>query len=187
MSKRLEEFIKMNRDEFDELEPSADLWACIEKHLPDEIPAVKKREAKMFTLGFVLRVAASIVVVMGIGFIFYLRSTKKTGIDYAAINPVYAEQKVQYTSLIETKRAELKSIEKSDPQLYKEFSEQIAQMDSTYKQMNTELLTSPNQERVLRAMIHNLKIQMDVLNKQLGVIEQMNKMKNEQANDTKDI
>ncbi|HEY4324613.1 MAG TPA: hypothetical protein VGN20_11525 [Mucilaginibacter sp.] len=187
MSKRLEEFIKMNREEFDELEPSADLWSRIEKHLPDEIPVVKKREAKMFSLGFVLRVAASVIVVMGVSFVFYLRNTKKTGIDFASINPVYAEQKIQYTSLIETKRTELKSIEKSDPQLYKEFSEQIAQMDSTYKQMNTELATSPNQERVLRAMIHNLKIQADVLNKQLGVIEQMNKMKNDQENDTKNI
>ncbi|HEY2581551.1 MAG TPA: hypothetical protein VGI43_07075 [Mucilaginibacter sp.] len=187
MSKRLEEFIKMNREEFDELEPSADLWSRIEKHLPAEIPVVKKRETKTFSLGFVLRVAASVIVVMGISFILYLRSTKKQGIDFAAINPVYAEQKIQYTSLIETKRTELKSIEKSDPQLYKEFSEQIAQMDSTYKQMNTELVTSPNQERVLRAMIHNLKIQTDVLNKQLGVIEQMNKMKNDQDNDTKNI
>ncbi len=63
MSKRLEEFIKMNREEFDELEPSADLWARIEKHLPNEIPVPQKHEAKTFTLGFVLRVAATIVVV----------------------------------------------------------------------------------------------------------------------------
>src|ERR1700739_1686530 len=103
MSKRLEEFIKMNRDEFDELEPSPDLWARIEKHLPAEIPAIKSRETKTFSLGFVMRVAATVVVVMGIGFIFYLRSEKRGGVNFAAINPVYAEQKIQYTSLIETK------------------------------------------------------------------------------------
>jgi hypothetical protein len=187
MSKRLEDFIKNNREEFDDLEPSADLWARIEKHLPAEVPELKKREAKTFSLGFVLRVAATVIVVMGIGFAFYLRNEKKEGVDFAAINPLYAEQKIHYTSLIETKRIELKSIAKSDPQLYKEFSEEIAQMDSTYKQMNTDLVTSPNQERVLRAMIHNLKIQTEVLNKQLGVIEQMNKMKKEQDNDSKDI
>ena len=186
MSKRLEDFIKMNREEFDDLEPSADLWARIEMHLPEQVNQPKKREAKTFSLGFVLRVAATVIVVMGISFILYLRTEKHGKIDFAAINPVYAEQKVQYTSLIETQRTELKSIEKTDPQLYKEFSDQISQMDSTYKQMNAELLTSPNQERVLRAMIHNLKIQTEVLNKQLGVIEQMNKMKKED-NDSKNI
>jgi hypothetical protein len=184
MSKRLEDFIRTNREEFDDLEPSADLWAKIEKYLPAEIHELKKRETKTFSLGFVLRVAATVIVVMGIGFAFYLRNTKKEGVDFAAINPTYARQQIQYTSLIETKRTELRSIEKSDPQLYKEFSDEIAQMDSTYKQMNTDLVTSPNQERVLRAMIRNLKIQTDVLNKQLGVIEQMNKMKKEQDNDS---
>jgi len=199
MSKRLEDFIITNREEFDDLEPSPDLWARIEKHLPAEINIEKKqrseirgrrsevREVKTFTLGFVLRVAATVIVVMGIGFAVYLRNQKKESIDLAAINPVYAKQQVQYTSLIETKRTELKAIAKSDPQLYKEFSSQIAEMDSTYKQLNSDLPTSPDQERVLRAMIRNLQIQTEVLNRQLQVIEQLNGMKEEQKNETQNI
>lgn len=188
MSKRLEDFMKVNRDEFDDLEPSADLWGRIEKHLPPQFnEEQKKREAKTFTLGFVLRVAASVIVVMGIGFGLYLHGTKKSGVDLAAINPVYAKQQVHYTSLIETKRTELKSIAKTDPQLYEEFSAQIAEMDSTYKQLNSDLVGSPNQERVLHAMIRNLQIQTDVLNQQLNVIEQLNKSKKEQDNEIKGI
>ena len=68
MSKRLEDFIKMNRDEFDDLEPSGDLWARIEKNLPPEGTAIQPREAKTFSLSFVLKVAASVIIVMGIGF-----------------------------------------------------------------------------------------------------------------------
>ena len=187
MSKRLEDFIKMNREEFDDLEPSADLWTRIEKHLPAQEIELKKRGSKTFSLGFVLRVAASVIVVMGIGFAFYLKKEKKETIDLAAINPVYAQQQIQYTSLIETKRTELKSIAKSDPQLYKEFSSEIAKMDSTYKKLNDDLATSPNQERVLHAMIRNLQIQTEVLNQQLNVVEQFNKMKKEQKNEIKDI
>lgn len=187
MSKRLEEFIKMNREEFDDLEPSPDLWARIEMHLPADVSELKTRETKTFSLGFVLRLAASVVVVMGIGFYLYMRNEKKGTIDFAAINPVYAKQEVQYTSQIETQRTELKSIAKSDPQLYKEFSDEIAQMDSTYKEMNTDLATSPNQERVLRAMIRNLEIQTQVLNQQLKVVEQMKNMKNEEQHDVKSI
>ncbi len=187
MSKRLEDFIKMNREEFDDLEPSADLWTRIEKHLPAQETELKKRGSKTFSLGFVLRVAASVIVVMGIGFAFYLKKEKKDTIDLAAINPVYAQQQIQYTSLIETKRTELKSIAKSDPQLYKEFSSEIAKMDSTYKKLNNDLATSPNQERVLHAMIRNLQIQTEVLNQQLNVVEQFNKMKKEQKNEIKNI
>lgn len=187
MSKRLEDFIKMNREEFDDLEPSADLWTRIEKHLPAQETELKKRGSKTFSLGFVLRVAASVIVVMGIGFAFYLKNEKKETIDLAAINPVYAQQQIQYTSLIETKRTELKAIAKSDPQLYAAFSSEIAKMDSTYKKLNDDLATSPNQERVLHAMIRNLEIQTEVLNQQLNVVEQFNKMKKEQKNEIKNI
>jgi len=187
MSKRLEDFMRMNREEFDDLEPSADLWARIEKHLPAEISVAKTQETKTFSLGFVLRVAATIVVVMGIGFAMYVRNDKKEKVDLEAINPVYAQQQIKYTSLIESKRSELKVLAKSDPQLYKDFSSQIAEMDSTYKQLNSDLATSPNQERVLHEMIRNLQIQTQVLNQQLKVIGQMNDMKKEQQNESKNI
>ena len=188
MSKRLEDFIKANREEFDDLEPKADLWSKIEQQLPaQEVEIVKKREAKTFSLGFVLRVAAAVILVMGVSFLFYLRSEKSTSVDLAAINPEYAKQQVHYASLVEAKRTELKAIAKTDPQLYKEFSGEIAKMDSSYNKLNSDLATSPNQELVLHAMIRNLQIQTEVLNQQLGVLEQYNQMKKEQKNETKDI
>ncbi|MBB6112798.1 hypothetical protein SAMN05421821_12222 [Mucilaginibacter lappiensis] len=188
MSKRFEDFIKNNKEEFDEIEPSADLWSKIEQSLnmPEELP--KKLETKTFSLAFVLRVAASVIVVMGIGFGIYLQSQKaaKT-VDLAAINPEYAKQQMHYASLVETKLTELKSVSKADPQLYKEFSAEIAKMDSTYKRLNADLATSPNQERVLRAMIRNLQVQTEVLNQQLSVIEQYNQMKKDQKDEIKNI
>jgi len=187
MSKRLEDFIKMNRDEFDDLEPSADLWAKIEKHLSVGRGTEKSAEAKTFSLGFVLRVAATVVLVMGIGFALYLRNEKSGQMDLAAIDPLYAQQQVQYTSLIETKRSELKTMAKSDPQLYREFSNEIAKMDSAYKKLNDELAGSPNQEKVLHAMIRNLQLQTEILGQQLNVAEQFNKMKREQKDERKNI
>ncbi|HVW94554.1 MAG TPA: hypothetical protein VHA56_01130 [Mucilaginibacter sp.] len=187
MSKRLDEFIKMNREEFDDLEPSADLWSRIERELPPQGTELKKKEAKTFSLGFVLRVAATVIVVMAIGFAVYLRHEKKGKIDFAAINPIYAQQQVHYTSLIETKRTELKQLSKSDPDLYREFNAEIAKMDSTYKKLRNELPASPNQERVLRAMIRNLQIQTQVLNQQLNIIEQLNKTKDQQNNEIRNI
>jgi hypothetical protein len=185
MSRRLEDFIKANRDEFDNIEPATNLWEKIEKGLPGEFKAGKSMN-KSFSLGFVLQVAASVILVMGVCFMLYLHNEKQNGVDLAAINPEYARQQVHYASLIETKRTELKEISKSAPQLYNEFATEIAEMDSTYKRLNHDLATSPNQELVLRAMIRNLQIQTEVLNQQLNVIEQYNLIKSKK-NETKDI
>jgi hypothetical protein len=185
MSKRLEDFIQNNREEFDDLEPRANLWGRIEHELPQQFTA-QKREAKTFSLGFVLRVAAMLILIMGACFVTYIYQQKRQTINLAAINPEYAKQQMHYASLVASKRNELKVIAKSDPQLYKEFSADIAKMDSTYKKLNNDLATSPDQEKVLHAMIRNLQIQTEVLNQQLSVIEQFNDFKN-QKNEIKDI
>ena len=185
MSKRLEEFVNANRNEFDDIEPSADLWGRIEQELPMHFTQQKKKEAKTFSLGFVLRIAASVIVVMGISFVLYLRNQNANKINYASINPVYAQQRIQYTRLIANKRTELQAVAHTDPQLYKEFSAETAKMDSIYRKLNNDLATSPNPELVLRAMIRNLEIQTQVLNQQLNVIEQYNQMKNQ--NESKNI
>jgi hypothetical protein len=186
MSKQLEEFIKTHREEFDDLEPRANLWGRIEAELPEEFKEQKK-EAKTFSLGFVLRVAAVVIMVMGAGFLYYLHNQKPAAVNLAAINPEYAKQQVKYTSMIASKRTELKSIAQTDPQLYKEFTAELTKMDLTYKKLNKDLATSPNQEAVLRAMIRNLQAQTEVLNQQLNVIEQFNEFKNQQNNEIKDI
>lgn len=184
MSMRLEEFVKTNREEFNDLEPSPDLWNRIERELPTQPGRQKKNEKRSFSLGFVLRVAAIVIVVMGVSFVIYLRSNNNK-VNYANINPVYAQQQIHYTALIANKRTELKNVSQSDPQLYKEFSAETAKMDSAYRKLNNDLVTSPNPELVLRAMIRNLEIQTEVLNQQLNVIEQYNQMKKQ--NESKNI
>lgn len=185
MSKRLEDFIRDNREEFNDLEPRANLWGRIEAELPEHFDE-KKKDAKTFSLGFVLRVAAIVVMAMGTGFFIYLQQ-KPVTVNLAQINPEYARQQAQYASLIAEKRNELKNVAKTDPQLYREFTAEIAKMDSTYRKLNKDLLTSPNQEAVLRAMIRNLQVQSEVLNQQLNVIQQFNEFKNQQTNEIKSI
>jgi hypothetical protein len=133
-----------------------------------------------------LKVAASIIVVMGVAFFLYVRNESKK-VDYASINPVYAKQQVQYASMVQTKRTELKQLTQNDPEIYQEFSKEIAKMDSTYKKLNSELATSPNQEAILQAMIRNLQMQTEVLNQQLNIIEHYNQMKKEEKNEPKSI
>jgi hypothetical protein len=174
MSKRLEDFIRMHQGDFDDLEPRSEIWQQIEKKLPQKKP-------RSFSLGYVLRVAAIIIICMSVGFVIYIKKqAANQPLNLAAINPTYARQQVKYISLIETKQDELKNIAHDNPQLYKEFRLEIAKMDSVYQKLNKDLINSPNQDRVLRAMIRNLQVQIDVLNQQLNIIEQSNQFKKEQ-------
>ena len=184
MSARLDDFIKNNREQFDDLEPADELWQRIERGLPRQAynEGFKK---KTFSFSFVLRVAAAIILTMAICFTGYLKFNSR--IDLAAINPEYAQQQAHYASLVETKRSELKAVTKADPQLYEEFDTEFTRMDSVYKRLRNELSVSPDREKVLRAMIQNLQIQTRVLNQQLNMVEQYNKMKSAQQNEIKNI
>ncbi len=186
MSERLENFIKNNRKQFDELEPPVGLWDKIEQQLNEQPKIVLIKKERVVKLSFLLKIAATVIVVFALAIGFW-KNQKKETIEISAINPELAKQQVHYASLIQEKRIELKQIEKEDPQLYKEFSSEIKTMDENYQKLKIELPNSPNQEETVKAMIRNLQIQIQVLNQQLEIIEQVNQIKKEQQNETQSI
>lgn len=185
MSKRLEDFIRQNKNAFDDRKPEPDLWSKIQKSLTGHVTSFQPK--KSFSLGFVLRVAAIVILVMGVGFIFYLQKQNQRPIDLAQISPEYAQQQLRYASEVQNKRAVLKVIAKTDPELYQEFNSVLLDIDKSYKKLNQELQISPNPERVLRAMILNLQVQTELLNQQLQVIEDYNQAKKQTQNETRNL
>jgi hypothetical protein len=89
------------------------------------------------------------------------------------INPGYAKEVVQFTQLIEQRQNELKEIEKVNPNLYKMFVADINKLDSSYNALKKELPQNPNREQLLEAMIENLRLQTEILNQQLSIINQI--------------
>ncbi|WP_411273241.1 hypothetical protein [Daejeonella sp.] len=189
MKDRLENFIRENKKEFDQFDTPAPLWDKIAKQLDEKginsSPAVVKKE-KVVRLSFLLKVAATIIIVLGVGFWGY-HYQKTEYADLSNIDPQLARQQIHYASLIETKRIELKQIEKEEPQLYSEFSSEIRKMDASYQKLKSDLPGSPNQEETVKAMIRNLQIQTELLNQQLSIIQQINNVKKEQNNETQRI
>ena len=189
MKERLENFIKDNKKEFDQFEAPANLWEKIEKQLDEKginsSPIGIKKE-KVVRLSLLLKFAATIIVVLGIGLWAYRYQMTESS-DLSNINPQLAKQQVHYANLIEVKRSELKQIEKEEPQLYSEFSSEIRKMDASYQKLKSDLPGSPNQEETVKAMIRNLQIQTELLNQQLSIIQQINNVKKEQKNGTQQI
>ena len=78
-----------------------------------------------------------------------------------------------YAKLIELKHEELKTLEKDEPLLYRQFSGDVQKLDSVYHSLKTQLPNNSNREQVIEAMISNLQLQIGLLNKQLDIIKQI--------------
>jgi len=78
-----------------------------------------------------------------------------------------------YAKLIELKHEELKTLEKDEPLLYRQFSGDVQKLDSVYHSLKIQLPNNSNREQVIEAMIGNLQLQIGLLNKQLGIIKQI--------------
>jgi len=188
MKDRLENFIRDNKKEFDQFDAPAALWERIEKQLDEKgiNSSIAGKKEKVVRLSFLLKIAATIIVVLGVGFWGY-QHHKRESSDLSNIDPQLAKQQIHYATLIEVKRSELKQIEKEEPQLYSEFASEIRKMDASYQMLKSDLPGSPNQEETVKAMIRNLQIQTELLNQQLSIIQQINNVKKEQKNETQQI
>ncbi|MHB1179960.1 MAG: hypothetical protein ACYCZO_16735 [Daejeonella sp.] len=188
MKDRLENFIRENKRDFDQFDPPAALWDKIEKQLEVRQinPLAPAEKEKVVRLSLLLKIAASVIIVLCAGLWAYQYQSRESA-DLSNIDPKLAKQQVHYATLIDVKRSELKRIEKEEPQLYSEFSAEIRKMDASYQKLKSDLPGSPNQEETVKAMIRNLQFQAELLNQQLNVIHQINKVKKEQKNETHQI
>ncbi len=89
----------------------------------------------------------------------------------------YREEMGYYTGLVRLKHKELRTIEKDEPLLYKQFAGDINKLDSVYHALEKQLPQSPNHEQLMEAMLQDLQLQMRLLNHQLGIIKQINHSK----------
>lgn len=193
MRNNLERFVRDNRNEFDGDAPSDALWERIEKGLPVTDSGIVKEPALLRSVKWRwISVAAAAVLLMVAGAIYFVGHTDKSqqGLvknetiqpgatdkdhnwEIESIDPDYAKQVAQFTTVIDQKQLELQALQKDDPSLYRQFSNDIAKLDSTYGLLKTQLPVNPNKEELLQAMIYNLQLQVDLLNQQLTIIQKI--------------
>ena len=188
----LERFIRDNRESFDHLEPSDDLWNKIGTAIGQ--PQKTTRVFSMSRAGWAVAATLFLAFAGILSYQLYQSSVKPETIilgqqktvvpqqgDYLVnqIDPQYGKFGAQFTTVIETKQEELKKLEKDDPALYKKFSGDILKLDSAYQSLRNTLNANPNTEQLLQAMISNLQLQIDLLNQQLTIIQQVKKPKSE--------
>jgi septal ring factor EnvC (AmiA/AmiB activator) len=190
--RKLEQFVQNNREDFDNYEVPVGLWDKIDKSLGKEIVQNKDEDEVIFKFkkSSILKfktwaIAASIILLIGCFSIFYSKNNAdSTEQIVAEVAPQYGDKMVQYASMIETKREEIREVETHNPAMYKEFASEIEKLNQDYQNLQAELPQTPNQEELVEAMIQNLQVQLDILNRQLIIIQ---KVKEYQKNPTKSV
>lgn len=212
MKDRLKEFVNENREEFDVFEPRPELWQEICQQMPSTAKQEKmpRKEAKIISINFgerlnfsadfmFMRVAATIVLLLACGLTLLLvkqntPAAPDTTIAAATsqpalsqIAPEMVEVEAYYTSLINNKREELSEYDLKVLGLdeAQEIDRELARLDSSYTQLKKQLYTTPNTDQVMGAMIQNLQIRIEVLNRQLEVLQKIEKLQNENATEPK--
>ena len=187
MSNEFEKFIKKNRDDFDDANPSEYVWKNIENSIP------QKRSAKQFTLHDIYKWSAAAAVffiaLTSAYFIFIKDHPAKSSTETSTRQPErsndapgfdnfnsavlkYASEFKEATKEVETRQQELRTAIANNPELYKKFQQDLNTLDSSYRLLKDQANQSVNGDVIIKAMIQNLQLQSELLQRQLMIIHE---------------
>lgn len=202
---KVERFIVQNREAFDIENAPDSVWNKIQ--LPDS-DKNNKRKAALKPL-YKWSIAAAFAGIIFLGSYLIFQKQKPNHINNnnnSTENPVTANiesQKIdsdnnnlpaediksfapKYTTKIDEiyqsivlKQNELKNVASANPELYKQFASDLTILDSSYRVLKSQAGSSPNHDVIIKAMIQNLQLQAELLNRQLQIIQQFKNPKKE--------
>ncbi len=159
---RLEEFIKNNREEFDQFEPSPKIWEHI---------SASTKKTKVRSLNFYLvRVAAVVVMALVFAALFY--KTNITATEFAANSDdpelkELIEAEAFYAQQVNGKLKEIRKCYYTFPELKDEIEADLIELEQMYDVLKDDLKDNISNKAVIEAMINNnrtrLKLVDDVL------------------------
>lgn len=162
----LEQFIRSNRDAFDDLKAPKGLF---DKIVPPE--------HKVSPIWKWMAVAASVLLLISVGYIAGTRSQPENRI---AGWSEFQEAEQYYQSKIDGKMEEIKSLPVGS-----EVLSDIQALDEVYAQLRKQLLEDPNADSkvLLSAMIKHQKQKLEVMDEILHRVEKYKKNENDKRNE----
>ena len=164
MGDQFEKFIMDNRGAFDDVNPSEKVWNRIDQNL----------SKKQVIWPAIWKVAAVLFMVSTIYLIVDRNTSQNEG-------PVLSEEFTQaedyYVKLISQKRQAI--TEQLTPEQHEQFLVEIDQLDSMYVELKKTYQTNASNDRVMDAMISNLQLRLDILNRQLDILQNIKNQNNE--------
>ena len=166
----MEDFVKANRDAFDEATPKADLWQRIENELDGQEEKVVPIKSNLWMW------KAAVVLLLGaVAFLAYERFVPtQQGIDpeqVVSTTDDFVELESFYTSLIEEKSDKL-NYELEEGEFFNFLEGDIEEIDEIYQELKAAYDNGQESQIVLDRLIHLLRQQLHLINSQLDILEE---------------
>ncbi len=160
----IEKFISANKSEFDVDFPSDQIWLQIEMNLK-----AKRKKNRIRSIS----VAASLLILFASSmFLFQLKNDTNVNAD-EIINKDVLEAQTQFSSLIEIKRSELNQYKNAQPELINELNKQLKDLQMNYNALLPQLKDENKKDLIVQALIENLQLQLEVLNRSLEIVQNL--------------
>ena len=164
---RLEEFVKNNREDFDNLEPSPAVWEKIKKD---------SSKTKKIRINPVLYRAAAVVVVVLVTAAILLNNNIFNTQKYTALSndpemKELLEAESYYAQEVNTKLKEIKKCYYTFPELKSEIETDLNELEQMYFELKRDLKDNVSNKEVIEAMIENNRYRLKLVD---DVLEQIN-------------
>jgi hypothetical protein len=160
---RLEDFIKANREEFDQLEPSDKVWEKISKST--------RKTRKVSFAQYFMRIAA--VLLIAIVFSVILIKTNIFSPGELALKNVdpelqeLIEAEAFYASQVNDKLEEIRKCYDIYPELKEEVESDLNELQEMYNTLKTDLNDNISKKAVIEAMIENNRYRLKMVDQVL--------------------
>lgn len=166
---RLESFVENNRHEFDNLEPSDELWNAISQRLDEKDKTRQNRFVWM-------KVAAAVAVILMIpGMLYFLgNEDRNQSANSEQVNPEVEElieAEAYYAQQVSGKLAEIQKCYKVYPELKVEVEDDLTELETMYQSLKNDLQDNVSNKEVIEAMIENNRNRMKLVE---DILEQIN-------------
>jgi len=183
---KLEQYILDNKEEFDELEPSAKLWEGIGKI--EAKPKLSRYSTQ--PLKWAVRIAAAVFIFVG-SYYFHDYRSERNQISHLISNEdtqlysSFIEAEYYYTAQIGVETDKFYKLAAGNSILRDEIQSELKELDDEFTELKEDLKDNADNEEIIAAMIQNYRLKLSILQEMMLQLQQVKKEKN--TNDEIDL
>ena len=164
--KKLEDFVREHRDDFDSKLPSPELWGKIEAQM-------EKKKPRVISLWKLSAAVAAILILAFVGTIFSNQQESEYK-KYANISDPeivnLLETEAYYAKKVSFQMKEIDKCYNIYPELKSDIESDLNELDNMYKELENDLNDNLYNREVIEAMIQNNRVRLEIVDRVLNQI-----------------
>ncbi len=186
---KLEQFIKNNRESFDSMEPSPELWNSIKEK--NNFKNTNPHLVELPYFKWAVRIAAAVIIFAASYYLHEIIDTTQTHPQMASQekSPLlneFLEAQYYYTAQINAEKEKFYKVTAGNSSLREDIQDELKDLDKEFASLKEDLMDNVDNEDVIAAMIQNYRLKLNILQDIMYQVQQ-EKTEKKSTNETKHI